>query len=156
VSWGYYVAPGTCSFPPCSEPESAGHTASGKNPLPGFTTIYETGQQGSILDHDDFVAGRLGGDAALGLVGGSGKGRTASIPDPRAGSVPGMAHVTRIVNAVMKGPLWASSAIFLTWDDWGGFYDHVKPPFVDENGYGLPRARTPHQSLRSRRNDRII
>jgi phospholipase C len=48
-----------------------------------------------------------------------------------------MAHVTRLVNAVMKGPLWASSAIFLTWDDWGGFYDHVKPPRVDVNGYGL-------------------
>ena len=48
-----------------------------------------------------------------------------------------MAHVTRLVNRVMKGPLWSSSAIFLTWDDWGGFYDHVKPPFVDKNGYGL-------------------
>ena len=30
-----------------------------------------------------------------------------------------------------------SSAIFLAWDDWGGFYDHVKPPVVDRNGYGL-------------------
>ena len=30
-----------------------------------------------------------------------------------------------------------STAIFLTWDDWGGFYDHVRPPSVDANGYGL-------------------
>jgi phospholipase C len=37
----------------------------------------------------------------------------------------------------MQGPDWDSTAIFLTWDDWGGFYDHVKPPVVDENGYGL-------------------
>ena len=29
------------------------------------------------------------------------------------------------------------TAIFLAWDDWGGFYDHVAPPTVDENGYGL-------------------
>src|SRR5204862_857364 len=29
------------------------------------------------------------------------------------------------------------TAIFLAWDDWGGFYDHVVPPTVDENGYGL-------------------
>ena len=37
----------------------------------------------------------------------------------------------------MKGPEWNSTAIFLTWDDWGGFYDHVVPPQVDQNGYGL-------------------
>ena len=37
----------------------------------------------------------------------------------------------------MRGPNWDSSAIFLTWDDWGGFYDHVVPPKVDRNGYGL-------------------
>jgi phospholipase C len=37
----------------------------------------------------------------------------------------------------MRGPEWKSTAIFLSWDDWGGFYDHVIPPRVDENGYGL-------------------
>jgi phospholipase C len=37
----------------------------------------------------------------------------------------------------MKSPDWDSTAIFLTWDDWGGFYDHVVPPYVDQNGYGL-------------------
>jgi phospholipase C len=37
----------------------------------------------------------------------------------------------------MKSPEWRSSAIFLSWDDWGGFYDQVVPPKVDENGYGL-------------------
>jgi phospholipase C len=49
----------------------------------------------------------------------------------------GQAWVTRLVNAVMRGPEWKSSAIFLAWDDWGGFYDHVEPPVVDRNGYGL-------------------
>jgi phospholipase C len=37
----------------------------------------------------------------------------------------------------MRGPDWSSTAIFLAWDDWGGFYDHVVPPHVDANGYGL-------------------
>ena len=37
----------------------------------------------------------------------------------------------------MRGPDWGSTAIFLIWDDWGGFYDHVVPPHVDENGYGI-------------------
>jgi phospholipase C len=45
--------------------------------------------------------------------------------------------VTDVVNAVMTGPDWKSTAIFVTWDDWGGFYDHVRPPHVDANGYGL-------------------
>jgi phospholipase C len=37
----------------------------------------------------------------------------------------------------MASPEWNSTAIFLAWDDWGGFYDHVAPPTVDANGYGL-------------------
>ncbi|MFI5176211.1 MAG: phospholipase C [Terriglobia bacterium] len=43
------------------------------------------------------------------------------------------------LNAVMQGPLWHSTAIFLTWDDFGGFYDHVSPPKVDNFGFG-PRV----------------
>ena len=42
-----------------------------------------------------------------------------------------------LINALMRSPDWKSTAIFLSWDDWGGFYDHVVPPHVDENGYGL-------------------
>jgi phospholipase C len=44
---------------------------------------------------------------------------------------------TRIVNAVMDGPNWDDTAIFLTWDDYGGFYDHVPPPQVDDFGFGI-------------------
>lgn len=43
------------------------------------------------------------------------------------------------INAIMKSPYWQSTAIFLTWDDWGGFYDHVAPPTLDADGLG-PRA----------------
>jgi len=42
-----------------------------------------------------------------------------------------------VINAIMRSKDWNSTAIFLTWDDWGGFYDHVKPPKVDGAGYGL-------------------
>jgi phospholipase C len=45
--------------------------------------------------------------------------------------------VTKLINAIMSGPNWSSTAIFLSWDDWGGFYDHVVPPVADRNGYGL-------------------
>ena len=47
--------------------------------------------------------------------------------------------VSSCVNAVMQSPYWASTAIFLTWDDWGGFYDHVPPPVVSGVGLG-PRV----------------
>jgi phospholipase C len=33
-----------------------------------------------------------------------------------------------LVNAIMRSPLWKSTAIVITWDEWGGFHDHVKPP----------------------------
>ena len=63
---------------------------------------------------------------------------------PPAGVTAGMEHVTSLVNAVMASPYWNSTAIYITWDDWGGFYDHVVPPIVDHalgttpvEGYGL-------------------
>jgi phospholipase C len=49
----------------------------------------------------------------------------------------GQSYVTSVINAVMKSPDWNSTAIFLSWDDWGGLYDHVVPPTVDTSGYGL-------------------
>ncbi|MBV8927584.1 MAG: hypothetical protein JO152_00485, partial [Mycobacteriaceae bacterium] len=64
---------------------------------------------------------------------------------PPSGITRGMEYVTSLVNAVMASPAWASTVIFIAWDDWGGFYDHVAPPNVDRNasksapiqGYGL-------------------
>ena len=43
------------------------------------------------------------------------------------------------LNALMQGPDWRSTVVFLTWDDFGGFYDHVPPPKVDNFGFG-PRV----------------
>ena len=42
-----------------------------------------------------------------------------------------------IVNPVGTSPYWSSAAVFVTWDDYGGFYDHVPPPQVDKYGYGF-------------------
>lgn len=49
----------------------------------------------------------------------------------------GMWYVTNLINAVMKSGYWDSCAIIVLWDDYGGFYDHVAPPQVDEYGYGF-------------------
>jgi Phosphoesterase family len=41
------------------------------------------------------------------------------------------------INAVMQGPQWGSTAIFVTWDDFGGYYDHVPPPQKTTYGFGI-------------------
>ncbi|SRR6266487_1199230 len=51
----------------------------------------------------------------------------------------GQNFVTGIVSTIMKSSYWANTAIFLTWDDWGGWYDHVTPPKPDAFGLG-PRT----------------
>jgi phospholipase C len=58
---------------------------------------------------------------------------------PPEGACVGENWTVQQINAVMQGPSsqWESTAIFLTWDDWGGFYDHVPPPYRDEYGLGL-------------------
>lgn len=45
----------------------------------------------------------------------------------------------QVLNAVMQGPDWNSTVVFVMWDDYGGFYDHVAPPQVDQFGLG-PRV----------------
>jgi phospholipase C len=56
---------------------------------------------------------------------------------PPANIQTGMQYVTRVVNAIMKSHYWNDCAIIVTWDDYGGFYDHVPPPHIDQFGYGL-------------------
>jgi phospholipase C len=139
VSWKYYVAEGT--EPDCdddemtcpSKPQSAG-TPEIWNPLPFFTTVRQDNQLGNIQTVDHFFADVQAGNLpAVSWV----------IPNGELSEHPpalvsrGQAYVTALTNAIMQSPLWSSTAIFLSWDDWGGFYDHFTPPVVDENGYGL-------------------
>jgi phospholipase C len=49
----------------------------------------------------------------------------------------GMWYVTRLINAVMQSSYWNSCAIIVTWDEPGGFYDHVPPVQVDKLGFGF-------------------
>jgi phospholipase C len=58
---------------------------------------------------------------------------------PPASSCLGENTTVAQLNALMQGPDWATTAVFLTWDDFGGFYDHVSPPVVDQYGLG-PRV----------------
>jgi phospholipase C len=137
VGWAYYVGVGTCVRSPCDEREGPyGITPSGKNPLPGFVDVVQNRELGRIRTHEDFVAAARAG--TLPPVSWLAPGNLASEHPGSGTSIrAGQRYVTKMINAVMRGPSWESSAIFLTWDDWGGFYDHVEPPRVDRNGYGL-------------------
>ena len=56
---------------------------------------------------------------------------------PGSGSNEGPDWVASIANAIGASKYWNSTAIFITWDDWGGWYDHVPPPQVDAMGLGF-------------------
>jgi phospholipase C len=140
VSWGYYVVAGT--EPDCENDETLSCTAVKQNaktpgiwnPLPDFDTVRADGQEGNIQSVDSYyTAAKNGTLPAVSWVVPSG----AVSEHPPAAVSTGQSYVTSLINAVMTGPDWDSTAIFLTWDDWGGFYDHVAPPSVDVNGYGL-------------------
>lgn len=53
---------------------------------------------------------------------------------PPANVTAGEAFVASVVDSVEMSPYWPSTAIFLSWDDYGGFYDHVAPPRIDPLG----------------------
>jgi phospholipase C len=46
--------------------------------------------------------------------------------------------MVRVLNALMRGPQWGSTVVFVTWDEWGGFYDHVNPPVLERESFGTP------------------
>jgi phospholipase C len=49
----------------------------------------------------------------------------------------GPSWVAALVNAVGESKFWDSTAIFVQWDDWGGLYDPVPPPYKDYDGLGF-------------------
>jgi phospholipase C len=140
VSWGYYVFQGT--EPDCEDdaamtcaPVQQGPKTPGIwNPLPSFTDVAQDGQLGNIQSLSNFFAAASTGTLpAVSWIDPNGK----VSEHPTALVSAGQTYVTGLVNAIMRSPDWDSTAIFLSWDDWGGFYDHAVPPAADLNGYGL-------------------
>jgi phospholipase C len=140
IDWSYYVADGTppvCDDPAqlmCSSKPPTDATPNAWNPLAFFDTVRDNGQLGNIETVGNYLqAAREGTLPEVSWIVPNrefGEGSQASVNA-------GMNYVTRLVNAAMLGPDWDNTAIFVTWDDWGGFYDHVVPPRVDKSGFGL-------------------
>jgi phospholipase C len=143
VSWGYYVFSGT--EPDCESDEAVsctpvaqGPTTPGIwNPLPHFTDVSQDGQLGNVQSLTNFYTA-VHEKSNCGLPHVSWIDPNGAVSEhPSAPISEGQAYVTTLINAIMRSPCWNSTAIFLSWDDWGGFYDHVMPPSIDQNGYGL-------------------
>lgn len=139
ISWAYYVNSG--QQPDCANdqmdclPQPQSPTIPEVwNPLPWFETVRQDGQLANIQDLSNFyTAAARGSLPAVAWIVPNAK----TSEHPPASIQTGQTYVTGLINAIMHSPDWNSTAIFLAWDDWGGFYDHVVPPHVDQNGYGL-------------------
>jgi phospholipase C len=163
ITWRYYIQTGTqpdCdddSAETCAPVKQSASTPGIWNPLPLFGDVQSDHQLNNVQPLSSYLsAARTGTLPPVSWI-------VPSQPDsehPPASVHQGQAYVTALINAAMRSPDWNSTAIFLSWDDWGGFYDHVVPPTVDQNGYGLrvpgliisPYARTgyiDHQTLSS-------
>jgi phospholipase C len=139
VSWHYYVFPGT--QPDCANdamtcraaPQNA-KTPGIWNPLPWFDDVRQDRQLSDIRQVKNvYAAARRGTLPSVSWI--SPADAVSEHPPSSVGV--GENYVTGLINTLMRGPEWRSTAIFVSWDDWGGFYDHVKPPAVDSLGYGF-------------------
>ena len=104
------------------------------NPLPWFDTVQVAEQVSNVqpLGHffDDLRSDSV--PAVSWIVPG-----VQNSEHPPSKVTNGQTYVTGLINSIMRSSAWSSTAIFLCWDDWGGFYDHVAPPSVDNQGYGI-------------------
>jgi phospholipase C len=123
VSWRFYASPqGTPGY--------------GFTTLAAINHIRNGPMWSNMVDHALFNSDAQSGNlpAVSWLIPTSGNDE-----HPPAGTCPGENWTVNALNAIMNGPDWNSTAIFIMWDDFGGFYDHVAPPIVDKFGLG-PRV----------------
>jgi phospholipase C len=107
-----------------------------------FTSIKSLYQRSEVMD---FHAEKFFEDAEMGtlpnvswLNSGFLLDGDAKSGHPPASLCGGENYAVSVLNALMNSPQWSTTALFLVWDDWGGFYDHVDPPAVEEWKDGTP------------------
>ena len=125
ISWKYYYSPSLIYKP---TPFYVAHLASDPSLSANVATLSHLAQD-IATDNLPSVTyidpkGELPGNLAIN-------------EHPPGDVTTGEAWTMGIIGAIMTSPMWNSTAILLTWDESGGFYDHVPPPQVDEWGFGF-------------------
>lgn len=133
VSWAYYdyALP---TYQQAINPSAPGVAYDFWNPLASTHASYKPGTVNHFVDRTQFY-----GDAANGTLPNISWiiPSTADSDHPPANLSTGQDWVASIVNALEASPEWNSTVLFLSWDEYGGFYDHVAPPTVDAFGDGF-------------------
>ncbi|MDV3277846.1 MAG: hypothetical protein LYZ69_05195 [Nitrososphaerales archaeon] len=122
VSWKYYAG--------------SHSQLNGWNPLPGFDSFKRNPSMIKNLAEPSQFYADLANNALADVTWIMPSSDQASEHPPYDISL-GERNVVSLINAVMNSRYWDSTAIFLTWDESGGWYDHVPPPQVDQYGYGF-------------------
>ena len=121
ISWRYYYSPGVLVAPlPTYFPEVA------SNP----------DMRARVVPMDELSKDLSSGNLAQVVYVDPSEHFSISEHPPEDVAV-GEAWTKTLMDAIMSGSSWSSTAIFLTWDESGGFYDHAPPPQVDHWGYGF-------------------
>ncbi len=151
VSWRYYLAPGEQADcldrkgADCALDQLKPGVPGAWNPFPFFSTFKAAAAADPQYEGDHIVlVNRFLTDLQDGTLPNvawlAPSGYISEHPPHNLKT--GMLYVVSMINAVAQSRYWRDTAIFVTWDDWGGFYDHVAPPISEERnsqilGYGL-------------------
>jgi len=142
VSWGYFIQSGAqpdCQLNEqvsCTKVLQNAKTPGIWNPLPDFLDVKEDKQLVNIQPLPNFYADAQSSNCSIPAVSWVIPSDTVS-EHPPSSIAKGQAYVTSLINAIGRSSCWNSTAVFLSWDDYGGFYDHVVPPALDQFGLGL-------------------
>jgi phospholipase C len=139
ITWKQYLGEGPdphCGGDPneCPPVQVGAMVPSIWNVIPEFDTVQADGETGNVVPFDQFYQD-LAGPSFPQVVWIQPAGNVSEHPANLVSA--GQGYVTALINTIMKSSYWNTTAIFLAWDDWGGFYDHVPPPTVDSGGYGI-------------------
>ena len=133
ISWRYYTPTAGLLW---TGPNAIQHICGPNNPPPNATACVGSDWVNNVVINQKQVL--------TDITGGQLPSVSWVIPDGASSDHAGLGDqglgpswVASIVNAVGTSPYWANTAIIITWDDWGGWYDHVAPKIINSYEYGF-------------------